>query len=623
MSKPGLLLIGARPNLLAFLYPTAFLEDPLRGLQPLIHTYTPLSQPTGQAKTLMDHSFINVLIQAGTCHRHKTFLKQSAFQTSFFAFKKAGRRSAAVFDQYARHLHDSPANGLRPCEIALTREEYIQLVDHYRESYTPQACSVDSNEGATPTLATPALSIVENHSKPEIEAGSVPPQVRIPTEDERSVVENHSKAEIEADSIPFQVRIPTQDERAVILELLRILDEEDVEQKQIFDAYSALPFPGVAFLEDESRRLLLRRMSQVQVKSRNSMLRYLSVIDDMKDANMEIIEAEWNSAISFTGRCYQQVTAAEVEAALRMWKEMEEEAGVQSGPVTFSILFDIATRAGKYVLAEMILEEMGSRKLRLNRFAQVGLIYYYGVRQDGHGVRKAYRELVEAGHVVDCVVLDCVVASLLRARELPAAELVYERRKKLFTQMTDSTVPIMAWKKTRELGNVLDKASLAWAEDRQRLQQIQAEQYLGPHPRTYLSFIEYHVSVSGELRKLTNLLDEMYSFGIPMDGRMFVKIFKGFAYNGGVKYTSWTRARLEHVWTALRSLLDCDEENIVLQKWLVIWIIRAFAKCSGKERARELWEEVRSRWKSEPEEMSTVHHILSDTLNPVPGSTVT
>ena len=588
MSKPGLILTGARPKLLAVLY---FFEDPLRSLQPLIHTHTPLSQPIGQAKPRIDHSIINALAQAGTCHGHKTFLNRSVFPASSFTVNKAGRRSPAVFNQYARFLHDSPASNKPPlCQRTITQEEYIQLVDHYREPYTPPAYSVESNEGDTPALAPPAPSIVENRAKSEIQADS-------------------------------EVRIPTRDQHAAILDLLRILDEDDADQKQIFDAYSALPYPGVAFLERKPRHFLLRRMSLVQVKSRESMMRYLSVIDDMKAANMEIIEAQWNSAISFAGRCYQRVKASEVEAALLMWKEMEEEAGVRSGHVTFSILFDIATRAAKYVLAEMILKEMASRGLRLNRFAHVGLIYYYGVRQDGQGVRKAYRELVEAGHVVDCVVLDCVVASFLRARELPAAEMVYERRKKLFTQMAGTEVHIINWKETRELANALDKATVDWAEDRQKLQQIQAEQYLGPHPRMYLSFIEYHVSVSRELRQITNMLDEMQSFGIPMDGPMFVKIFKGFAYNGGVKYTSWTRARLEHVWTAFKSVLESDQDNVAIHKWAVIWIIRAFARCSGNERTREVWAEVRSRWKSDPEEMATVHQMLTDALTPGRSST--
>ena len=592
MSKPSLILLtGARPKLLVVLRPTAFPED-LRRLQPLIHPYSPLSQPTGQDKPLMDNSFINALIQAGTCHRHKTFFSQSVPPTSFFKFNKSGRTSPAVCIQSARHLHDSPASyEPRSSKKGLTRDEYMGLIDYYREPYTTQACSVRSNEGGTPKLAPPA----------------------------RSTVENHSKSETEADPIPHPAQDSTKDEHAAIVELLRVLRKDYTEQKHIFDAYSALPFPGVTRLDDESRRLLLRRMSQVEVKSSKSMIRYLSVVDDMKSANIEIIEAEWNSAIAFAGRCYQQVTAVELEAALRIWKEMEEEAGVRSGPVTFSILFDIATKAGKYVLAEMILKEMSSRNICLNRFAHVGLIYYYGVKQDGQGVRKAYRELVEAGHVVDCVVMDCVVASFLRARELPAAEMVYERRKKLFPQIGATEVPIMNWRQTRELGKVLDKAKRVWAEDRQKLQQIQAEQYLGPHPRMYMSFIEYHVSVSGELRQVTRMLDEMQSFGIPMNGRMFTKIFKGFAYNGGVRYTSWTRARLEHVWTALKSVLDSDVSDVSLQKWMVIWIIRAFAKCSGEDRTRELWAEVRSRWKSDPEEMSTVHHKLTHTLNSAPA----
>lgn len=431
---------------------------------------------------------------------------------------------------------------------------------------------------------------------------------------------DHPVKDTDDDRTEHKALTPTLDEMPTVFEMLRILRDDEAEQLQVFSAYSAMPFPGVAYLEDRDRRRLFHQLSRVEMKSPQTMMRYLSVIDDMKSADIRIRESEWNSAISFTGRCYAKVTAVEVEAALRMWKEMEEEAGVKSGNVTFSILFDIATKAGKYVLAEMILKEMASRNLCLNRFAHTGLIYYYGVRQDGQGVRKAYRELVEAGHIVDNVVMDCVTASLLRAGELPAAEQVYERRKQLFARMTDAKVPTMNWRKMRELGNVLDKARLAWTDDKQKVQQIQAEQYLGPDLRMYTSFVEYHCSVSGELRRITNMLDEMQSFGIPMSGRIFVKIFKGFAFHGGVKYTSWTRARLENVWISLKSVLDSEVKDVSIQKWMVIWMIRAFAKCCGRERTLELWAEVRSRWKPDPEELVSVHHKLTETLNPVPGS---
>lgn len=466
-------------------------------------------------------------------------------------------------------------------------------MDYYRESYTSQACSSEPKEGSAPAL----------------------PLLGPPT------AEKSTATTPLIDQVEYHPLSPTQDELPAVLEMLRILTVVEVEQKEIFDAYSAMPFPGVAYLEDKPRHKLLRRLSQVETKSQKSMMRYLSVIDDMKSADLRISEAEWNSAISFAGRCFARVTAVEVEAAVRIWKEMEEVAGVQSGNVTFSILFDVATKAGKYVLAEMILKEMAGRNLRLNRFAHTGLIYYYGVRQDGQGVRKAYRELVEAGHIVDNVVMDCVTASLLRAGELAAAEQVYERRKQFFARMTNAKVPVMDWRKVKKLGNVLDKAQLKWTENKEKLQQIQTEQYLGPDLRMYRIFVEYHVTVSGELRRVINMLDEMQSFGISIDGRIFLKIFKGFAYHGGVKYTSWTRARLENVWISLISALDSEAKDVSIQKWMVIWIIRAFAKCCGRERTLELWAELRSRWKPDPEEMATVHYRLAKTLNPAHNST--
>ena len=457
-------------------------------------------------------------------------------------------------------------------------------MDYYREPYTTKAFSLAKD---APTLALPA---------PSVEKATY-----------RRITNPGPKVEPRS-----------EDEKLAIAELLHVIEDDNVEQKLVFKAYSALPFPGVAYLEKVHRQLFIRRMSQVETKSQRSMMRFLSVIDDMKSADLRINQAEWNSAISFAGRCFVRVSAVEVEAALRTWKEMEEEAGVKSGHVTFNILFDIATKAGKYVLAEMILKEMASRDLQLNRFAHVGLIFYHGVREDGQGIRQAYRELVEAGHIVDNVVMECVIASFLRAGEVPAAEQVLERRKRLFAEKANATVPSMTrdWRRMRELGNVLDKAALVSKETPQKLQQIQAEQYLGPTLRTYSIFIEHHVSVSGELRCVTNMLDEMQSFGIPMHGRIFVKIFKGFAYHGGVKYTSWTRARLESVWTSLKLALDSETDEVLIRKWMVVWIMRAFTTCCSKERALELWLELISRWQPEPEELNTVHRLLRSTFSP-------
>ncbi|KAK5182169.1 hypothetical protein LTR16_010282, partial [Cryomyces antarcticus] len=164
------------------------------------------------------------------------------------------------------------------------------------------------------------------------------------------------------------------------------------------------------------------------------MERYLSIVDDMKEAGIPMTVAEWNTAVAFAGRWYERVTAAEVENALHIWKEMEHQAGVQGTNVTFNILFDIATKAGKYVLAEMIMKEMQKRNLKYNRYFRFGLIYYYGLRADGDGVRRAYKDFVEAGEIVDTAVMNCVMVSLIRAGEPTAAEEVFLRMKRLNAQ---------------------------------------------------------------------------------------------------------------------------------------------------------------------------------------------
>lgn len=408
----------------------------------------------------------------------------------------------------------------------------------------------------------------------------------------------------------------TYEEMRAIENLRTVLYDENGLHETIYEAYSALPSPRVSYLPYEIRRLLLRRLSIIQRKNKEAMLRYLSIVDDMKAVDLPLTEAEWNSAIAYAGRCFARVQATEVEMALHTWKEMEQEAGVQSGNVTFNILFDVAAKAGKYVLAQMILKEMEARKLKLNRYARVGFIYYHGLKGDGQGVRMAYRDFVESGGIVDTVVMNCVIASLIRAGELSAAEQVYERMKQMLSKKTGVVVPSMNWKDTRELGRVLDKAARVHKADLEKLQQIRNEQYLGPNLHTFAIFIEHHATETGELRRIATLLDEMQLLDVPMHGRIFLKIFKGFAYHGGVRYTSWTKARLESVWDSLLSVLKQDLQDVHVMKWMVVWAIRAFGKCCGRQRTLEIWETLRTIWKPDLSELETVEHILDKVLRP-------
>ena len=395
----------------------------------------------------------------------------------------------------------------------------------------------------------------------------------------------------------------------------KALNREDCTHEEAFEAYSKLPSPGVSHLSDKSIRLLFRRLSAMERKDKDSQLRYLSVVDDMKACNFPLKEEEWNSAIAFCGQCFARIQAAEVESALRTWKEMEQEACVKSGNVTFNILFDMAAKSGKFVLAEMILKEMEARKLSINRYARVGLIYYHGLRGDGDGVRNAYREFVDAGEIVDTVVMNCVIASLIRAGEPSAAEQVYERMKRMLAKHTGYRIPSLNWKERRDLGRVLERVARRFKNQPSRLQQIRDEQFLAPDLHTYAIFVEHHATKTGELRRIAALLTEMQHLGIPMHGRIFLKLFKGFAYNGGLRYTSWTKTRLESVWNSLLDILDQEAEmEVRIMKWMVIWTVRAFERCAGRERTLEIWEELRRRWKPERGQVEEVIVMLRDIL---------
>lgn len=539
-------------------------------------TYTPCQ---------MESIFIEALVQAASYRQHTRLpTTKGLTRNPAFTYHKARRRHPQGAPRLTRKFHVSsrPVQTL-PGHAVISREECIDMVDYY-----------DFYRGS---CGSSALSM-ETEQAPAIEP---PPPIR-------GLGNAHDQV------FTRNLEDCTHEKRDAIGNLITVLRNEDGSHEATYEAYSALPSPKVSCLPEEIRHLLLRRLSVIEKKSKEAMLRYLSVVEDMKAADLPLIESQWNSAIAYTGLCFVRVQATEVEAALRTWKEMEQEAGVQSGRVTFNILFDIAAKAGKYVLAEMILKEMEARNLKMNRYARVGFIYYHGLKGDGQGVRLAYRDFIESGGVVDTVVMNCVIASLIRAGELSAAEQVYERMKQILSRKTGAAVPLMDWKGTRELGRVLDRATTIHKQDPEKLQQIRNEQYLGPNLHTFAIFVEHHATQTGELRRIATLLDEMRMLGIPMHGRIFLKLFKGFAHHGGVRYTSWTKARLESVWTSLLSVLGQELSDVQVMKWMVIWVIKAFGKCCGRQRTMEIWEELRTMWKPDVSELKTVEQMLQDIL---------
>ncbi len=404
---------------------------------------------------------------------------------------------------------------------------------------------------------------------------------------------------------------PAQGEaRKAVEKMEKALKDPDIDPEDSFQLYRALPAPRVPYLSASARHQLLHNLGVLERKDEEAMLRYLSVVDDMKATGIPLTTSEWNCATSFAGRYVGRTTEVEVESGLRLWKEMEHVAGVRANSATFNILFDMATKAGKFKLGEMIYEEMANRGHPFNRFHHVSLIHYYGLRADGDGVRKAYKDLVEGGEIVDTVVLNCMVSSLIRAYEPQAAEQVYERMKRLHMSRTGAQLPPRDYKKRREITKALMKMAEHARRDPAKLERFQNKSIIAPDSQTYRIMIQYLAVQAGELHKAVALLDEMRWFDVPLNGSIFLALFKGFAIYGGIRYTHWTQDRLEGVWRAYVTAVDNKLEDLYIGKWMIIWVLRAFAKCSDKTRTMEVWEVIKERWKPQADELDIVTNVL-------------
>ncbi|KAI4212558.1 MAG: hypothetical protein LQ351_004810 [Letrouitia transgressa] len=592
----------------------------------------------------MEKTFIEALIKASSCRQgHQSNYTRPSLSSTRFTYHRTRRRFFCTGTERSQSI---PVSQSRPnydvVNTSTSIDEYIQLLDYYHLTSekepppidcTPQiqkeAVQVD-RLGSLPDFTTDEIEGSDGKSQATEEAGNLTQSVISDTKDDELEKVN-SIGRIEDSRISAQptgentkanlwadpAREPQNErERQAINDLLTVLQNPSSNSESIFEAYTHLPWPGVSYLNGQNRSRLLSRLGDVHIKSRSrEQLRYLSVAEEMRAASLPLNEAHWNTVIAFTGRCYARIQATGVASALISWRDMEQEVGVESGIVTFNILFDIATKAGKFGLAEKILKEMEVRNLPPNRYSQAAMIYYKGLKGNGNGVRRAYREFVEAGHIVDTVIMNCVIASLIRAGEVSAAEQTFERMKRLVHNKTGVRIPLYDWRDVKDLGRMLNRAADIFRHDPERLQRLQRDQVLAPDLTTYSIFLQYHVSQSGELRRVAELLGEMAYLNVPIQGGVFRKLFEGFARHGGVRYTAWTSGRLESVYRALLAALDEGLRDVAVMKWMVLWAVRAFGRCCGQKRTLEVWKELGSRWQIEDEgDRATVERVLRSTL---------
>lgn len=450
------------------------------------------------------------------------------------------------------------------------------------------------------------------------------------------------------DKPPFAPRIvlpPEDDEHAMQLEYWqRLLHREPgrVSLWRLWETYQSLRTPRLRYVADDDIRKAFRHLSWVEFpNAEGAMPRYFALLEECVAEGIPVTTSEWNSAISYAGRWVRLSTSTEVKGAVETWMRMER-SGVMADNVTFNILFDVAVKAGRFALADTIFNELKAREMPLNRYFRTSMIYYAGMRGDGDGVRKAFRDLVNAGEIVNTAIMNCVILSLVRAGEPEAAEHVFHKMKQLHEQKLGTEGP-NSWQEKKGLSVLLHRTAMRLRREKEehessffggqysadeRREEVQKITPIKPDARTYRILIQHHAYTSGDLNRLQGLMAEMRKEGLRVHGSVYVHLFRGFWQHGGFSYTSWNRSNLETLWDEFlanaslgarqQSSDDPDAAEIseedktpYFTRALAHSVLRAFYKCAGRKKMLEVWSDIRTRWVDmESEDRGTIQELV-------------
>ncbi|KAL2206022.1 hypothetical protein CC79DRAFT_1274950 [Sarocladium strictum] len=365
--------------------------------------------------------------------------------------------------------------------------------------------------------------------------------------------------------------------------------------KTVYKIYNELPEPRMLYIPHQWRSLLMKVMGTPQKRDMDAMLRYFALLADIKSAGLTVRLTQWNYALAFVQQSKNWVTSQDNESALQLWREMEHQAGVRGNGVTFNILFDVASKAGNFVLADMIHKEMETRGIQPNRYNHVSLIHFFGLKQDADGMLAAYKEMVDAGELVDIVVLNCLISGFLRCGDEGAADQLYERMKEGLG--TENGLPGRDYNTGKVMTQVLMMFAKVGRKHPALKESFQKSVPWTPDLQTYKLLIEHYAVRLGDLAKVTQYLDEMKLLDIPIHATIFLALIKGFFHWGGTPGTAWSKQRLDGVLSALYEARDQKVQDFRIRRWLVLWGMRAMKKCSGdNDEVERTFHDMSLRW---------------------------
>lgn len=345
--------------------------------------------------------------------------------------------------------------------------------------------------------------------------------------------------------------------------------------QHLFSLYRNIPAPGVAKLSKRSRGYLLRRLAKPPSRRWADARRYLAVVDDMVLAGLPMSLAFWTSAISFAGRGTGsgKVMKRDLVRAIGLWQQMEHLAGIPADEVVFNTLFDVAVKAGQYVVAGRIEQEMTRRGMDFSRFGMVSKLFFHGLRKDVDGISQTFDKFVKSGEVVDTVVLNCLCASYLRAGWQGFAEQIYARMldaqaasRKNSSSLPDEASPsdpvlssefLLYRRRNMRFGRFLNKGRSLRRNLPEYHRALQQSLPMTPDTRTFYIFLRHFSHQTGQLNEFMSVLRDMESiYAVPPRAIVYMLLFEGFGLHGRRK-KAWSAERLRLTWHAyLRALRE-------------------------------------------------------------------
>jgi len=433
-------------------------------------------------------------------------------------------------------------------------------------------------------IATPEVAIC--HPK---ESRPIRPRIeRIPKEDQ--------------DKYKMPWLFPSSwEEHDAIKEFRAAIRNKESTNESLFELYRKLPGSRLPYLDRITMERFITRLMTVPLRDQVTMLRYLTLIEDMKASKIPITRHEWNQAMSFVLKAFKQTTAAEMRAAYELWSQSEGDHGVHADRTTFNILLDGASNSKSPALAQSILKEMRTRNMQYDRFTYTALMMYHAHIGDGAKIRQVYQGLVDAGDIVDTVILNTLMTALVLVGEEDDALRIFGFMKRAGTIVEKNPEPAMV--EYRACRAFAQKLKRPGAQNSKRYME-ELNVYLGPDIGSFHLFVHLNCR-KANWDRAQHFIRDMNMFGISLPDSIYLSLLKGFAWWGSPDPCSqWNPARLENV---LNVVLDEQAGLIKWQRVYAVWVVRAVSKVYvDGEVLERVWQEVMQQWKRQG---GTVHEF--------------